>query len=231
MAGEFDPCRSRWEIAAQELNEMNEARVVPFVNQKGGVGKSTVVSNIGVELTRRRLRVALLDTDPQGSLILWRDGRDAEWPFVRSLRSRDLPNWLSKARKEFDAILVDTPGHDMRSLAEVAVVADLTMIVSQATVLANAATAYVRKAFIDAGLPYAIVLSHAPATMTPRLTAWLDKHRELGEIAGGFLAYRVDFQDAALRGLGVSEYRPDGAAAHEVARLTDWLLERLELTS
>lgn len=208
---------------------MHEAWVVPWVNRKGGVGKSTAVSNVGVELGKRGLRVALVDTDPQGSLKLWHAGREAPWPMVRTMRSRDLQSWLLEERKKFDAILVDTPGHDMRTLAEVAVIADLTMIVSQPTMLANAEAARVRNAFIDAGLPYAIVLSHAPAKMNTRLEAWLEKHGQLGEIVDGSLGYRVDFQDAALHGLGVSEYRPDGAAAREVARVTNWLLKRLEL--
>jgi chromosome partitioning protein len=210
---------------------MKDAWVVPWTNRKGGVGKSTAVSNVGVELSKRGLRVALVDTDPQASLTLWHRGRDAAWPFVRSMPSRDLQGWLSKTRKEFDALLVDTPGHDTRTLAEVAVIADLTMIVSQPTVLANAEAVEVRKAFVNAGLPYAIMLSHAPAKMNTRLEAWLKKHAELGEIVDGCLGYRVDFQDAALHGLGVSEFRPDGAAAREVARVTDWLLKRLELMS
>jgi chromosome partitioning protein len=208
---------------------MNRAWVVGFGNRKGGVGKSTLVSNLGVELTARGLRVVLVDTDPQASLAQWRAGRDADWPLVVSMRSRDLPNWLSRARVKFDVILVDTPGHDMRTLGDVAVIADLTMIVSQPTVLANTEAAHVRRAFINAGLPFSIVLSHTPPTMNARLMAWLKKHKELGEIAGSVLGYRMDFQDAALRGLGVTEYRPGGAAAHEVARLTDWLLDRLEL--
>lgn len=208
---------------------MDLARIVGFGNRKGGVGKSTLVSNLGVELTGRGLRVALVDTDPQASLALWHAGRDADWPIVVAMRTRDLPCWLSLAREKFDVILVDTPGHDMRALGDVAGIADLTMIVSQPTVLANTEAAYVRKAFISAGLPFAIVLSHTPPTMNARLTAWLNKHKELGEIAGVALGYRMDFQDAALRGMGVTEYRPGGAAAYEVARLTNWLLDRLEL--
>ena len=204
------------------------ARVAAWVARKGGTGKSTVVSNVGVELSNRGLRVALVDIDPQASVALWRDGREAEWPFVQAMRSRDLPNWLSGAREQFDAILVDTPGHDMTALASAAVAADLSIIVSQPTMLANAEAAYVRKAFIDAGLRFAIILSHTPATMNTRLAAWLARHQELGEIADAFLGYRVDYQDAALRGLGVTEYHPHGEAAREVRRVTDWLLSQLE---
>jgi len=66
--------------------------------------------------------------------------------------------------------------------------------------------------------------------MNSQLRAWLS-HKELGEIVDAFLGYRVDYQDAALRGLGVTEYRPHGEAAREVRKVTDWLLSQLERMS
>ncbi|MFC7484966.1 ParA family protein [Luedemannella flava] len=43
-------------------------RVVSVINFKGGVGKTTLTSNLGTELARRGLRVLLVDLDPQSSL-------------------------------------------------------------------------------------------------------------------------------------------------------------------
>ena len=45
--------------------------VICFVNQKGGVGKTASVVNIGVGLARLNQRVLLIDLDPQESLSYW----------------------------------------------------------------------------------------------------------------------------------------------------------------
>ena len=48
----------------------DKAAVIAVCNQKGGVGKTTTVENLGIGLVNEGKRVLLLDCDPQGSLTI-----------------------------------------------------------------------------------------------------------------------------------------------------------------
>jgi len=46
-------------------------RIISFANQKGGVGKTTTVFNLGFALASRKKRTLLIDIDPQANLTSW----------------------------------------------------------------------------------------------------------------------------------------------------------------
>jgi chromosome partitioning protein len=212
-------------------DQMNvHCKILAMTQRKGGTGKSTAGMNIAVAATERGLAVALIDTDPQASVLTWKDARRDEWPKVLAMQPRDLPGWLRSEGKNFDLIVVDTPAHDTDTLAAVARIADLSLIVTQPTRLAIAVATHLQRAFINAGVGYAILLSQTPPRLTSRLTGWLENYRLLGTLVDAQLAYRVAYQDAVAMGLGVVEYEPHGLAATEVRSATDWILTKLEIS-
>ncbi len=69
---------------------------ITFLNQKGGVGKSTVSILVGAALHAAGYRVAFDDRDSQGSVTYW----------AREIGKLPLLNHNT----EYDVILCDTPG-------------------------------------------------------------------------------------------------------------------------
>ncbi|MEO6214498.1 MAG: ParA family protein, partial [Sphingomonas sp.] len=51
--------------------------IVALLNQKGGVGKSTLALHLAGQWAREGRRVVLVDADPQGSALDWSQARAA----------------------------------------------------------------------------------------------------------------------------------------------------------
>jgi chromosome partitioning protein len=51
--------------------------VVALLNQKGGVGKTTLATNVATALALKRNKVFYIDADPQGSALDWSAARSA----------------------------------------------------------------------------------------------------------------------------------------------------------
>ena len=45
--------------------------IISFVNQKGGVGKTTAAINLAIGLKKKNYNLVFIDADPQGSAVQW----------------------------------------------------------------------------------------------------------------------------------------------------------------
>ena len=61
---------SRKKNSESHLPQVNKAKVISFLNQKGGVGKTTMCFNAAVALAKNGHRVLCIDMDPQANLSL-----------------------------------------------------------------------------------------------------------------------------------------------------------------
>jgi chromosome partitioning protein len=210
--------------------ENRMGQVITIAQQKGGSGKTTVAVNLAVAFARAGLRVALLDTDPQGSLGRWflaRRARLGEAGMELSTASAwGVSYECEKLRKSNDIVIIDTPPKADADLRPALREADL--------VLVPVASSHVDLWATDGVLDLVARESRRALLVMNRGKAGTRLAEEVaiaaGEMAGvaqSRLAQRVVFAETLGQGLGASEAGKSPAAT-EVQALADEVMALLQ---
>lgn len=112
-------------------------KIVAFVNQKGGVGKSTLTTNVAAILSEK-YRVLLLDTDNQASSEDWSVARINRLESKNRLRgfskhyrgikkATEVTMDLEEIAASYDVVVVDTPGRN--EFVSLGVIAAANMVI------------------------------------------------------------------------------------------------------
>lgn len=118
-------------------NNDHAGKIVAFVNQKGGVGKSTLTTNVAAILGAEH-RVLLLDTDSQGSSEDWGVARINKLQSENKLRgfskhyrgikkATEVSTDLEEIASSYDVLIVDTPGRN--ELVSLGVIAAANLVI------------------------------------------------------------------------------------------------------
>lgn len=202
--------------------------VVAMASQKGGSGKTTLSGHLAVEAERAGAGpVALIDTDPQGSLAHWWNAREASTPSFASVGALELGEALAHLRKVgMRVAVIDTPPAITGSISEVVSHADLVIVPTRPSphdLRAVGATVDIAEQHRK---PVVFVINGATprARITGEAAVALSQH---GTVAPITLHHRIDYAASMVDGRTVGEVVPKSASAKEIVELWTYVQERL----
>ena len=202
--------------------------IVALLNQKGGVGKTTLALHVAGEWARRGDRVTLVDADPQGSALDWSEQRASEGlprlfgiiGLARDTLHREAP----ELARNVDHIVIDGPPRVAGLMRSALLAADIVLIPVQPSPFDGWASAEILRLIEEARifrpqLVVRFVLNRCPArTIIARETGEALADQDPPALRAT-IGQRVIFASAAQSGRLACECDANSIAAQEMAAL------------
>lgn len=215
-------------------------KIIGFVNEKGGVGKTTLSTNIAVAMRRRGLAVQFIDLDPQQSAQGWLDGRaeDGLEPVLEALstsrealiRGYDGYKLVSQLRQQFgdlDYLIVDTPLAAQNSwVYDVARHLDYIALPLKPGPFDIGSSMLAQGTISGFGIPHHFYLNGAKKGPKILVMA-VEALEQTGLLCPAIVYDRTAFVLAAMEGKSVYEMKGAQPAVAEIEAVTDFIMSKV----
>jgi chromosome partitioning protein len=204
--------------------------IVALLNQKGGVGKTTLALHLAGAWARQGCRVTVIDADPQGSALDWSEQRAKEGRprlfGVLGLARDTLHREAPEIARGVDHVLIDGPPRIAALMRSALLASDLVLVPAQPSPFDGWASGEMLNLIREARifrpeLVARFVLNRCAArTIIARETGdALAEHDP--PVLAARIGQRVAFADAARTGQLVFEVESGHAASREIIALAN----------
>lgn len=203
-----------------------KGKVITLATSKGGAGKSTLARNLASHWINIDMKVAVIDADPQGSLI---NRHDPNGPLknlmVVAQPEENVSDLIDEFREKYNYVIVDTGGFRNRTTVRALISTDLAIIPLKPSVddVSGAIETYnLIKELNSTPERTAVPIKHRMIITMSQQNTVIARHirSELEQV--GYLLmksemyHRVAYPEAALNGLSPCITDPEGPAARDI---------------
>lgn len=203
--------------------------IISFINQKGGVGKTTIAINVAAALAKQGYKTLLIDADKQGSSSTWAGLRE-ETPFqVVNLARENMAKDAISLAAEYDFTLIDAPPHAEAISRSCIIASDLVVIPIEPSGLSTWASdvtvqqveqAREYKETLKCGF---VVSRKIGQTVIGRQVREMVENTDM-RVFDADIENRVAFAESMTMGQTINEWNVDKKATAEIETLTTELI-------
>jgi chromosome partitioning protein len=207
-------------------------KIITVGNTKGGVGKSTLATNLAVEASIDGKRVLLVDADIQQSSEGFLVERERDDISGITKLTPNLHKILKEPDYNFDLIIIDAGGRDSYLFRSAIAAADFLLIPTTPSQFDIWSTKDTIEMLEDVRIGNPELVARMVLNLTiPNTVISHDARKALVDfeevcpLAETTLHNRVAYKYSVVVGQGVSEYEPNGKAAQEIQDLYKEIME------
>ena len=198
--------------------------IISLVNQKGGVGKTTIAINIGIGMARMNYKVGFLDTDPQGTASQWQSIEGNIGFEVRHHPSPVSSGDMMDADRNHGFLVIDTPPAIGEITLSVLKLSDLAIIPLAPSVLdiwsSRTTIGMIEEAKkVNPKLEGRLLVSRK----IPRTRLGRDGREAIAALEMDLfeteLSQRIAYVESMIAGVSVFQYAPKSDASREIENL------------
>jgi chromosome partitioning protein len=207
--------------------------VLALLNQKGGVGKTTLATNIATALALQGKKVLYIDADQQGSGLDWSAARKGQPLFpVVGLPRDTLHREIAALSQPYEWVIIDGPPR-VYSVAKSAIAASDMVVIP---VQPSPYDVWAAKEIVDLITEVTVIKANLKAVFAiNRKIVGTAIGRDVVEsfatyplpVLKSAVSQRVGFAETAAAGKTVLETDPHGHAAQEISALVTEIMEYL----